>query len=194
VVHGLARKPECEGATHTGLALQGEVPTHEPCQLPADREAESGSPPFTGMSPLDLREGAEHVVDLLGNDPDARILHANISIGYFLGRDCTRIDIPRGSTGDDDLSASHGKLHGVGEKIHQDLPYTVLVPDEERAGVVAGVSDLDLFPGGLRMHQAPRCGSDGGKRALVVERVGKETAGFGEAALPGWGWGAVLRG
>ena len=123
----LERNGDLKGRAVTVFAFDPDVAAHELGELAADGEAEAGAAVLACGGGIDLREGLEELVDLVGGDADAGVADGKENkrfAGFGLG------------TGDGDADfALGGEADGVGEEIDEDLAH---------ARDVAGVAERHI--------------------------------------------------
>ena len=69
-----------EAAPLAGLAGHGDVATEDVREAARDREPETRSPGFARHRTVDLTEGLEQVLEIVGLDPAPRILHREADV------------------------------------------------------------------------------------------------------------------
>ena len=115
---------ELEGASPPGLALDGQVPAHQPREAPADGEAEPGAAVAARGRAVGLGEGLEEPRLLLGRDADA-----GVADGEAQGQLAVRLRRPRRLDPHEHLAAAR-ELERVADEVRHHLAKPQRVPDQ----------------------------------------------------------------
>ncbi len=143
------------------FAFHPDVAAHHFDQAARDRKPQTGAADGAVLGILDLVEGTEHMVDLVGGNADAGVFDRDVDRGEPL----VHLDP---DNADQDI-AFLGELDGVAQKIGQDLPHTALIA-HQLSGQEQVIVDQQVQPflagGGLhQQHQIMQ-------RAFQVKRFG----------------------
>ena len=115
---------EEERAAPPRLALDGQVPAHQPREAPADGEAEPGAAVAARGRAVGLGEGLEEPRLLLGRDADA-----GVADGEAQGQLAVRLRRPRRLDPHEHLAAAR-ELERVADEVRHDLAKPQRVPDQ----------------------------------------------------------------
>jgi hypothetical protein len=142
-------------------AGDGDAAAEQLAQAAADGEAEAGAAEAAGGGVVDLGEGVEHGLELVGGDADAGVGDADGDLVAPGGR------LVAGGEGD---RAAEGELVGVAEDVEEDLLQAQGVGVDHRAGQL-GV-EVELVAGGA--HGGAEGGREVAEEDAEVDGLGAD--------------------
>ena len=139
------------------LAFDPDVAAHHLRQFAADGEAEAGAAIFARGGSIDLGEGLEEAVDLVGGNADAGVTNGEED-------EVVAAFVFRPADADADVALG-GEPHGVGEEVDQDLPQArnIAVETGRQVRLNDASKDRCLFrrTGAPRNRRLPRPAREG---------------------------------